>query len=172
MAIVTRDQIYTPQNTLKFLCLIHELKPFYQEEPAIFTIRDEKEGYISLKKLFVRYVSEDPTESLFAEEVFGDVGYWLKVRDKDQIKPLVEEWTKEADVIRKQKAFRAILKEVEKDGKASFTAAKFLIEEPWKNRKSSTVRKQINETTEAAARKVKEDYSEDWERLKETGVVQ
>lgn len=168
MAILTRDQIYTANNKPRILCHIMELRQRYEEEP-IFTIRDEKEGLISLKKLFVSHSVDDPTEASFAEAVFGNVGFWLEVRDIPLLKKHVDQWRIEADIIRKSKAFKTLYNEVVTDGRAALTAAKYLIEEPWKTGKAKAASKK---TTEAAAKEAYNEYSEDFERLKEQGLIQ
>lgn len=143
-----REQLYTPNNVIKSLCLIKELsKP--GDEP-VFTIRDEKEGYESLKTLFVNLTVEDPSEATFAEVVFNDVGYWLKVRENKVLKPYLEEWREEADIKRKAIAFKSIVKEVQEGGKSAFSAAKFLIDEPYKDKRSKQTKEQVSKTKKAA----------------------
>ena len=168
MSLLTRDQIYSGNNRPRILCLIMELRQRYDEEP-IFTIRDEKEGLISLKKLFVSHCVDDPTEVSFAEAVFGNVGYWLEVRDIPLLKKHVDQWRTEADIVRKSRAFKALYSEVVNDGRAALTAAKYLIEEPWKERKDKA---KSRKTSEEAATKTHNEYSEDFERLKEQGLIQ
>lgn len=170
MPILTRDQIYTINNRPIFLQHIQELRLAKADAPApIFTIRDEKEGLISLKKLYMNFVVDDPTESVFAKEVFGDLGYWLIARDMTPFRPIHEEWIREADILRKQIAFKAIMSEAKEGGRSAFSAAKFLIDEPWKGRKEKAESKK---TTEEAFESIKKDFSEDYNRLKEQGLIQ
>ena len=170
MPILTRDQIYTVNNKPIFIQHIHELRLAKADAPpAIFTIRDEKEGLISLKKLYMKFVVDDPTESVFAEEVFGDLGYWLQARNMIPFRPVHKEWIEEADILRKQIAFKAIMAEAKEGGRSAFSAAKFLIDEPWKGRAAKA---QSKKTTEAAFENAKKDFSEDYERLKEQGLIQ
>ena len=165
MAICTREDIYTPNNGLRFLCLIKELcKP---TDTPIFTIRDEKSGLISLRTLFLKLVTDDPSEATFAEEVFGDIGYWLKVRDNNHLKPFVEDWRLECDVLRKAKAFKAIMEEITSEGKSSFAASKFIIDEPWKDKRVSKNKADNKATSERAA----EYFKEDLDRLTEEGFL-
>lgn len=171
MPLLSYDQLYNVSGVPKFSHLIVELcyaRPERDQTKALFTLRNEKEGFISLKKLFVEHVASDPSEASFAEALFGDVGYWLRVRDaKELIQPLTN-WREEAEVVRKSKAFKALVKEVEEDGKSSFSAAKYLIEEPWKDKRNPRVKKQSKATTSVASRQVKSDI----ERLKEEGLLQ
>ena len=53
--------------------------------------------------------------------------------------------------------------EVKLNGRSAFTAAKYLIEEPWKDKRNPKVKEQNKKTTEAA----KSVFSEDLERLQE-----
>lgn len=168
MPIVNRDDIWTPNNRPKFLCLFQEFKQTADEKP-IFTLRDEKEGLISLKRLFIKLTIDDPTEATFADEVFGDIYWWMEVRDHKMLKPHIDKWREEAELIRKSIAFKALYKEVAEDGRAALTAAKYLIEEPWKTKGRKAAGKQ---TTERAAEAVKNHYKDDYARLKEEGILQ
>ena len=145
VAIVTRDRIYNTSN-------VPMIRPLLLEEGgnnAVFTTsKDHKDGYISLYKLFVQFVVDDPTETVFADEVFGDVAYWYNVRETSTLRGHLEEWREICDVLRKKKAFEAILNEVKSKGRNSFQASKYLIEEPWK--KGSPNRRKVRQTTEEA----------------------
>jgi len=160
-----RETIYTPNNSARFLCLIKELcKP---GEDPIFTLQKEKDGYESLQVLFINYTIYDPTESTFALSVFGDVTYWLDVRDTKVMKPYVEKWRREADVRRKALAYQAVINEVTKNGKSAFSAAKFLIDEPEKG-KTKPARAKANETKSEAKKLVMDSDSKlDWDNLKD-----
>lgn len=160
--MLTHDQMYNKSGVPQFLKLIIEfnwLRAQWDLNDAVFTIREQKDGYVSLKKLFVDHVVPDPSEATFAQVVFNDVGYWLRVRELKDLKPYIDAWRKEADVIRKSKAFKAMVEEVETNGKSAFSASKYLIEEPWKGR-SAQARKTSKETTEKAAKSVKLDFME------------
>ena len=166
MAMLTRDQIFTAQNKPKTLSLIKELCK--QGDEPLFTVRDEKEGYISLQKLYIDLTVEDPSESDFADAVFGDFLYWTMLRDTPKFTPFVEEWRQIADAKRKSIAFKAIVEEVKTKGKASFSAARFLIDEPWKDKRNPKVKADSKKSTEQAAN----PYKEDMDRLREEGFLQ
>lgn len=134
-------------------------------DSPIFTIRDEKEGYESIQTLFINLTVEDPTETVFAETVFGNVPYWLKARENRTLKPYIEEWRAVADVKRKAMAYEAIIGEVKTRGRNSFSAAKYLIDEPNKDKRNPKTKQEV-ETTKAAARKLSE-YSEDYHNIKD-----
>ena len=165
--MLSRNQIWTDQNRPKTLCLIKELCKQGIDDP-IFTVRDEKEGYISLQKLYVEHTINDPSEAEFADLVFGDFIYWMHLRETPKFKPFVEEWRLIADAKRKSKAFKAIVREVEEEGKASFSAAKFLIDEPWKDKRNPKTKAQSKETTEKAY----SGFDDDIKRLREEGFIQ
>lgn len=170
MAILSKDQMYTPQGVPKLATLIIELcqvRPVRDNDKAVFTLKDEKEGFVSLKRLFVSHVTQDPTEVTFAEVVFGDVGYWLRVRDHKELQGFLAKWREEAEIIRKSKAFQALVNEIENDGKSAFSAAKYLIEEPWKGT-AKVKKEQSKETTEKAY----SFHSETLKRLEENGMLQ
>jgi hypothetical protein len=121
-------------------------------EDTVFTLRQNKEGLISLKKLFVDLTIDDPSEAVFALTLFDDVGYWMKVREFKLLKDHLEEWRKEADILRKSKAFQTMADEITNNGKSAYSAAKFFIDEPWKDKRNSKTNKAVKETT-AKARK-------------------
>ena len=136
------------------------------EDKPIFTLgRDKKDGYVSLRDLYIALCTEDPTEDTFVETVFGDYQGWKTLSSVGWIQPYLKEWREVCDTKRKTVAFKAIIKEV-KEGKSPFAAAKYLIEEPWKGRKTSarTTRKH---TTENAF----EAVSSDIDRLKAEGLL-
>ena len=174
--MLTREQMYNDMNNPAFQRLVVEF--CYQSNrdtsKAIFTMRPHKEGYISLRQIFVQHVVEDPSETSFAETVFGDVGYWLRIREQKEMKNWLTEWREEAEVIRKSKAFKAIVNEIETEGKSSFQAAKYLIEEPWKSKHLSPAdgrkaRASSKKTTIAAAES--SGLTHDIQRLKEDGFL-
>ena len=166
MSILSREDLYTEHNVPKTASNIKELAR--DTDNPVFTLYPELEGYISLQKLFVSLTIDDPTEVNFAEEVFGDVGYWMILQKVAKLKPHIEKWREIAEMKRKQKAFKAIINEVEHEGKGKLQAAKFLIEEPWKNKRIKTTREASKKTTERAFNSVSDDYK----RLREEGLLQ
>ena len=165
MAMLSRNQMYTPGNVRRTASLIFETCR-YDDKP-IFTLNVEREGYISLQNLYIKYCVDDPTENTFAEEVFGSLEFWLNMKTSKQLGPLFEPWKELVDIKRKQLAFQVILKEVKEEGKNSFQAAKYLIEEPWK--KGVVAKRKAKETTKEA---FSTSVQKDAERLKESGYLQ
>ena len=144
MAMLSRNQMYTPGNVRRTASLIFETCR-YDDKP-IFTLNVEREGYISLQNLYIKYCVDDPTENTFAEEVFGSLEFWLNMKTSKQLGPLFE---------------------VKEEGKNSFQAAKYLIEEPWK--KGVVAKRKAKETTKEA---FSTSVQKDAERLKESGYLQ
>jgi len=175
MPICSMDQLYNDRNCPRTKGLFYELSFQSKDEDTtpIFSIRNvPKEGYIPLKKLYLSLSVDDPSEVTFVDEVFGDWPYWLALVDSVMFKPVIEEWRREAEVRRKQKAFQAVIKEM-KEGKGSFQAAKYLIEEPWKGGPTAADRKKARskarETAEEAFHSAA--IQSDIERLKEQGIL-
>ena len=134
---------------------------FYQttidKSTAIFTLgKEHKDGYLSLRKLFIELTVDDPSEAVFAETVFGDVGYWLRLQESGALKDVIGEWREVAEVKRKSKAFTAIVNEIKNETRNSYQAAKYLIEEPWKPSDRKT-RAATKKTTSDAFSSVQED---------------
>jgi hypothetical protein len=177
MAMLTRDQIYTPNNKPRTVSLIVELAMESSSPEGvqpIFTVRDEKEGYISLQKLFIDLTVDDPSEHKFAEEVFGDFIYWTVLRENKLLKKHLADWRLTAEAKRKSIAFEYIISEVKTQGKNSFQAAKFLIDEPWKGT-TKAARAASNKTTKEAHNEAMENnhgFSSDIKRLRKEGLIQ
>lgn len=171
MAMIDKEKLWTQNGKPIFIGLIQELHQYKNEDiKPIFTLREEKEGLISLQKLFVKYVAEDPTEVTFALTVFGSVDYWLMAKKMSGFQSHYEDLKLKADIARKSMAFRSIVAEVQTNGKSAFSAAKYLIEEPW-TPKTGKVQQRKQEATKKAFDKVMSETSEDYARLKEAGHI-
>lgn len=83
MSILSYSDLYTPQGKPKSKDLFFE----YNKDSVLSLSKELKEGTVSLAKLYVTLTVDDPSEVLFAEEVFGDVGFWLKL----QVSPVLAE---------------------------------------------------------------------------------
>lgn len=159
---------FTDQGIRRTSSLFIELST--RPQFAVFTLdrtgEDRREGYVNIRQLYMDACVSDPTEATFAEAVFPSYSYW-EVLAEGCLKDEVEEWRKAAEVKRKSLMFKAMVKEVEENGKSSFSAAKFLIEEPWKNKRDKKVREEAKETTNKAASQHKSDIT----RLREQGLI-
>jgi hypothetical protein len=148
--------------------VFHEFNP-----DALLTYdKNGKEGKISLFKLYMAHSVDDPSEVTFAEEVFGDLYFWQCLTEANWFQRHIQEWRLLAATVRKREAFKSIIKEVRENGKSSFTAAKYLIEEPWKTgnalqRKQN--KKLISESAEAAFSD--STIQSDLKRLKDEGII-
>ncbi len=157
--MLSKEQMYNTRNVPRFNHLVYEFcidEVRSDTNEAVISLRG-KEGYIDLKSIFVSLVADDPTEVTFAEAVFSDVGYWLRVRDNKNMQPFLSKWREEAEVVRKSKAFQALVSEVKNDGKNSFSAAKYLIEEPWKGKTKKAVEQKRKTSGQAASKTPKMD---------------
>ena len=160
MPLLTKEQMYTPQNIARSTSLVYETAK--QTDNPVFTLSFVRDDFIRLGELFIELTIEDPTETVFAEHVFGSQSFWLNMREANRLKPSIEEWREMADAKRKQLAFQSLVSEVKTNGKSSVTAAKYLIEEPWKPKTKEQKEKTLR-TTEKAYTTIREDA----ERLKD-----
>ena len=165
MPLFSEDQFKVDNGRPRTSSLFKETAQYAQREAVIATLTGKDKSLPCIKDIFIAMCVEDPTEVEFAEAVWGDVGYWMDLSSQEFLKPYLDEWRRECSIRRKQKAFKAIIKEAD-TGKNPFVAAKYLIEEPWLDKKPST-RRRTKETTKAAAA----PFSEDIERLREQGLV-
>lgn len=159
----TRDVLYTSNGIRKTRSLFKEY--CLSTDTPVFTVTGNDPSYINIKELYIKLCTEDPSEATFAETVFGDVIFWKNIAKCNWIEEDLEEWKEAAEVRRKALAFKSVMDEVRNEGRSSFSAAKFLIEEPWK--KGKTERKQSRKTTD----KAKSIYNEDFKRLEEQGYL-
>lgn len=159
-----REVFFTENNKPRTRSLFYDFHVHGTMNQAVFTIKpyDDK-GYVSLRKLFLQYVPDDPSEVTFAEIVFGDFQTWETISQAPAVKPFVEKWRYVADVKRKSEAFGVIVAEAKEN--KNYHAAKYLIEEPWKKSNSKT--KDTKETTAQAFTAVEDDVS----RLIEQGML-
>ncbi|SRR6056297_88244 len=158
---LSKDILFGYNNQQRTTSLV--LETCKQGDSPIFTVSFVRDDYIPLGKLFVELTIDDPTETVFAETILGQVSYWKKMREANSLKPYVEEWREIADAKRKQLAFEALIQEVKNDGKSSVSAAKYLIEEPWKDKRDKKTREQVKKTTQEAYTQIADDI----ERVKD-----
>lgn len=138
------------------------------DEPFLSLKAQKDNGYVSLRDLFIQYVVDDPSEATFAEVVFGDMEHWNQLLACNWMDEHVTKWRAICDAKRKAKAFKMIINEVEQGGKSAFSAAKFLIDEPWKDKRNKATKEAVQKSSEAGFSAVNEDVK----RLKEIGLIQ
>lgn len=129
------------------------------DEPFLSLKPQKDNAAPSLRDIFITLVVDDPSEATFAETVFGDIRFWENLCNCRWMEPHLKEWRRIADAKRKSKAFKSIIKEIEEGGRSSFTAAKYLIEEPWKDKRKSEVKKEVQETADMGYSMVREDFN-------------
>jgi hypothetical protein len=162
--MIDNDILYSSQGHKRTRALFWETA--LPDDHPVMTL-NRKEGYIAIRPLFIELVVDDPSEAIFAETVFGDVAFWENITKAKWMAPYLREWRMICDVKRKSYAFQAVVKEVKEGGRSSFTAAKYLIEEPWnKDKKTKTTTAKI-----ASQGSVSTDVLEDAERLFKQGFL-
>ncbi len=166
MAMLSREDIYTVNNVPRSISLFLETCKQGIDKP-IFTLSPIRTDYINFHNLFIKLVVDDPSEATLAEEVFGNLDYWVRLNESRILRPYFDKLRHLADIERKRIAFNAIMKEVKEEGRSSFTAAKYLIEEPWKDKKDPKVKRESKDTTNKAYNLVENDV----ERLKGEGLL-
>ncbi len=169
MPILSHSDLYAANGKARTKDLFIE----YNKDSVLSLSKEGKDGAVSLYKLFVKLTVDDPSEVHFAEEVFGDTGFWLKLQLSPVLSDELKDWRKVASQKRKQKAFQAIIKEVEENGRSAFTAAKYLIEEPWKEigtvKQKKEARAEIADSANAAYKN--DSVEKDMARLKTMGLL-
>ena len=178
MPLFALDQLKTEQGLFKTKGLF--LEQDYDYESTIMTYQEHDrfikgKTYYSLRRLYVEHCLDDPTEYTLAMEVFGSWDVWSKIAASPTIRPVLDKAREECEVKRKAMASLKIRDELS-EGKNSYQAAKYLIEEPWKVKAADTP--EDKRKARAAARKTAESAYEvsgveaDLKRLKEEGLIQ
>ena len=168
LAIFTPKDLYNANNNMRLREIFHEYNP----DALLTTDKNGREGKVCLFKLYIAHCVDDPSEVTFAEEVFGDIFFWQCLCEANWFQRHISEWRLIAATIRKRDAFKSIVKEVKEGGRSSFSAAKYLIEEPWKMGNAAERKKNkklVSDTAEAAFSD--STIQQDIRRLKEEGVI-
>lgn len=162
-----KDMTHNAVGRMKLQALFEETaRP--TDEPIMSLRASRPNGLPSLRDLFIQLVVDDPTETTFAELVFGDIDHWNQLLAWKPLAPYLKKWRAITDAKRKAKAFQLMIAEIDTRGKSAFSAAKFLIDEPWKDKRKASVKKEVQETTKAGFAEVSDDFN----RLKEAGLLQ
>ncbi len=100
----------------------------------MYTLQHEdRDSYPSLRRLYLE--SDDPTEYTFACEHLGGWDHWKYLCDEEFFKPTVALWRDEYSIRMKALALRKIKLEAKGEGKLSYDANKYLLEEGWTKEK-------------------------------------
>lgn len=178
MALFPLEKFKTSNGVVRTKTLFYELS-YDNPEFVVFTLKEQDaettsgQKLLSLQRLFVDHTVDDPSEYNFAQHVFGSWDIWERLCSAPQLAKHIDSWRREADVKRKSLAFSAVVDEVTNRGKGALSAAKFLIDEPWKLKNAPDKRaakKDIRETAEEAFER--DALKEDLKRLKEEGLIQ
>lgn len=94
--------------------------------------------FLSLQKLYISLVPNDPTEYEFAMTIFGSWDVWQDLNRSPLLKPHISRWRKEAEVKVKSTAIKAIAEEMRSGGRSSFGAAKLLLERGWLDKEAAS----------------------------------
>lgn len=148
----SEDQLLNESGKLRSKSLFYEL--CYDLEYALFTLKEEDivvEGkvLVSLPKLYMAIVPQDPTEYTFAKAVFNSWDIWSRMANSTTLRNYVKNWRKEAEVKIKSEAIKAIAEEMKSGGRSSFSAAKLLLEKGWVDKEPvSAAKKKLQEKEE------------------------
>lgn len=179
MSMYNLSQLKTENGIIRTKSLFYELS-YVDPEYALFTLKEEDmvmpngKPITALSKLYIAFATMDPTEYQFAISVFGSWEVWEKMQLTAPLKKPIEKWRKEAEVKLKSLAFESVVKEIQENGRSSFTAAKFLINEEWRSKEDGrTARKDRNTKDKHSSEEAfeKAGVSEDLERLKSQGLI-
>ncbi len=154
MPLIEHKDLYTSSGQRRTRALFRET--CMASDTPVASIGKQPGALIPMRELFLEFVPNDPTEFEFAELVFGDYAHWKMIADAPWMSDVLAEWRMICDVKRKSEAFKAVLEEA-KGGRSSFTAAKYLIEEPWKDKRNPKTKEAVNKSTQKARDGILED---------------
>lgn len=105
----------------------------YNTDYALFTLNDDDKlyqgkTYYSLKKLYLEI--GDPSEYEFAKACLLGWRHWKRLQENKLIRPHIEEWREEIEVMRRSEGILSIADQAE----GNFQAAKWLAERGWDKR--------------------------------------
>jgi len=148
------EQLRNPSGKLRTKALFYELS-YDDTSFAILTLKPqdiEAHGkyYVSLHKLYIAMVPNDPTEYEFAQTVFGSWETWQQMQKSPLLRGYFEKWRKEATVKIKSHAIQAIAMEMKEGGRSSFSAAKLLLEKGWLDKDNASQAKKKLQAKEEA----------------------
>lgn len=150
-----REDLYGEQGHPKTKALFRE---WNGEGAPLSLSKHETEGCINLRSLYISFCVDDPTEVEFAEAVFGDWEYWAHLSSISWVKEHLDKWREVVAVKRKAKAFRAIIQDAsDSQSRTRVTSAKYLIEEPWRNKRVKQTKEQVEQSSRQAFLEVEED---------------
>ena len=133
----SRHPKYTPTYTLK---------DYDMERDGVF--------YPSLKKIYLE--KSDPTEYLFATEVFDSWPHWQAICNSYRIRPIIAKWREELEVKLRAEGVRAIMTSAINDGSKGVTAAKYIAEKGWEKHRGRPSKDEVDGERKMAASVAKE----------------
>lgn len=143
-------------------------KPKEGLEP-IFTLKDEdhKGGdtiYRSMRSIYINM--GDPTEYDFAMEVLGSWRHWKKLLDNKIIRPYIDQWREELEIKLRAEGVRTLRATANDDtSKSQVTAAKYLADKGWAEKKRGTPSKAEKEGAIKKQVMVKAETKDDFNNI-------
>jgi hypothetical protein len=144
-----------------------------RKELAIYTLKgydlvkeDEETGevkvYKSLKLLYLE--CNDPTEYTFANEYLGGWEHWQRLQGNSEINEYIITWREELEVKLRSMAVRAMMQTAVAEGSKGTTAAKWLADKGWTDRRGRPSKAEVERQKKIHAN-IKDEIAEDAERL-------
>lgn len=139
----------------------------YNTDYAVYTLKAEDyeykgKVYPSLKRIYLEL--EDPTEYEVSRRCFLDWAHWKRVCENKLIKPHVEAWREELEIMVRSRAVKAII-DLSASESGSYQAARFLADRGWDKRAAGRPSKEEMEKRAAIAEKIENDFAGDIKRM-------
>lgn len=147
-------------NKWRTKSLYIELTEAGDKYPAFFTLAEDDRKvdgshYLSVKRKYLEYA--DPTEHIFATSIFGSYECWESQLNSPTIRPYIDQWRRELDLLLKAKGIKK-LKDAMEEGDVA--AAKWFAESKFKGEDKSHPRNRGRPSKEEVARETKRMASE------------
>lgn len=134
----------------------------------VFTLHDDKEGYINARKAFVEL--DDPTGYKWAMKYLGDWSHWLALEKCKWFRDALAIWREELRMKQKAEAIESIRVIAASDDKQALVAARYIAEQGWEKRPSTRGRPSKEELAGELKRNV-DILAEEEEDAKRIGLV-
>lgn len=144
------------------------LELLYDTDAAIYTLQDREREYKgkiypSIHQAYLEMA--DPTEYSFAMKYFHSWQHWLKISNAAIIKPHIEKWRDELEVMLRSQGIRKLIKTSEGNSKDSVSASRWLADRGWNKRKAGAPSKEEVIRQQKIAASIESEIEKDAKRI-------
>ena len=152
----------------RFLTQSLFLETMYDTEYAIYSLQDREreykgKTYPSIHQAYIEMA--DPTEYTFAMKYFHSWQHWLKICNAAIMKPHIDKWRDELEIMLRSQGIRKMIRTSEETGKDSVSASRWLADRGWNKRKAGAPSKEEVVRQQKIAAGIEAEVEKDAERI-------